>query len=122
MRHPSVAEAAVYAVPDPSSGDQLVAALVLVGAARPEGFEAFLAAQADLGPKQWPRYVRILDALPRTATNKVLKRELRPGARRGGHWMRDERGTAYSPAEVGLRSRSGWPRFAATRRSPGPSP
>ena len=31
VRHPSIAEAAVYAVPDPSSGDQLVAALVLVG-------------------------------------------------------------------------------------------
>ena len=35
VRHPSIAEAAVYAVPDPSSGDQLVAALVLVGDARP---------------------------------------------------------------------------------------
>ena len=34
VRHPSIAEAAVYAVPDPSSGDQLVAALVLVGVAR----------------------------------------------------------------------------------------
>ena len=31
VRHPSIAEAAVYAVPDPASGDQLVAALVLVG-------------------------------------------------------------------------------------------
>ena len=41
-----------------------------------DAFEEFLAAQPDLGPKQWPRYVRILDALPRTATNKVLKREL----------------------------------------------
>src|SRR3954454_1728599 len=28
VRHPSIAEAAVYAVPDPSSGDRLVAALV----------------------------------------------------------------------------------------------
>src|SRR5205085_11847493 len=28
LRHPSVSEAAVYAVPDPRSGDQLIAALV----------------------------------------------------------------------------------------------
>ena len=77
VRHPSIAEAAVYAVPDPASGDQLVAALVLVGDLSPSGFEEFLSAQADLGPKQWPRHVRILDSLPRTATNKVLKRELK---------------------------------------------
>ncbi len=99
VRHPSIAEAAVYAVPDPSSGDQLVAALVLVGPLDPDGLETFLAAQADLGPKQWPRHVRILDALPRTATNKVLKRELRSaGLDDGEHWLREERGTAYSPA------------------------
>ena len=97
MRHPSIAEAAVYAVPDPSSGDQLVAALVLVGSLDPAGFEEFLAAQSDLGPKQWPRYVRILDALPRTATNKVLKRELQAeGLGDGLVWERAERGTSYS--------------------------
>ena len=31
LRHPDVAEAAVYAVPDPSVGDQVMAALVLRG-------------------------------------------------------------------------------------------
>ncbi len=97
VRHPSIAEAAVYAVPDPTSGDQLVAALVLVGSLDPAGFEEFLAAQSDLGPKQWPRFVRILDALPRTATNKVLKRELQTeGLGDGLVWERAERGTSYS--------------------------
>ena len=96
VRHPSIAEAAVYAVPDPSSGDQLVAALVLVGSLEPEELEEFLAAQPDLGPKQWPRHVRILDALPRTATNKVLKRDLRADGLSGGTtWERAERGTSY---------------------------
>ena len=41
-----------------------------------EGFEAFLAEQPDLGPKQWPSFVRIGTALPRTATFKVVKRIL----------------------------------------------
>ena len=96
VRHPSIAEAAVYAVPDPSSGDQLVAALVLVGALAPQDFESFLAEQADLGPKQLPRHVRILDALPRTATNKVLKRELKEQPLdSSAHWVREERGTSY---------------------------
>ena len=42
----------------------------------PKEFEAFLAAQPDLSPKAWPRYVRINATLPQTATNKILKREL----------------------------------------------
>jgi fatty-acyl-CoA synthase len=37
----------------------------------------FLAAQSDLGTKWAPRFVRMTPALPLTATNKVLKRELR---------------------------------------------
>jgi fatty-acyl-CoA synthase len=99
VRHPSIAEAAVYAVPDPAAGDQLVAALVLAGALEPDELEAFLAAQPDLGPKQWPRHVRILDSLPRTATNKVLKRDLRAeGLGHGEHWEREKRGTSYRRA------------------------
>ena len=97
VRHPSIAEAALYAVPDPHSGDQLVSALVLVDSLDPAGFEEFLAAQQDLGPKQWPRHVRLLDALPRTATNKVLKRELQAQPLDDGtHWVRHERGTSYA--------------------------
>ena len=64
-----------------------------------DGLEGFLASQTDLGPKQWPRLVRILDALPRTATNKVLKRELAAEgveAVSGVLWRRVERGTSYS--------------------------
>ena len=59
-------------------GDRVVAALVL-----PEGtafdagdFGRFLAAQDDLGPKQWPSYVRVATTLPRTETFKVIKRQL----------------------------------------------
>ncbi len=78
LRHPDVAEAAVYAIPDPAVGDQVMAALVLGACAEFDvaRFEAFLAEQPDLGPKQWPRYVRVSTGLPRTATFKVLKRQL----------------------------------------------
>ena len=97
LRHPSVGEAAVYGVPDESSGDQLVAALVTVGPLSPADFEAFLDQQRDLGAKSRPRFVRILDALPRTATNKVLKRELRDQPLETGElWVREERGTSYT--------------------------
>jgi fatty-acyl-CoA synthase len=64
----------------------------------PTAFEEFLAEQADLSPKAWPRYVRIAPDLPSTATHKVLKRELiAEGATAGDGelWVRDPRGTAY---------------------------
>ncbi|WP_375488117.1 long-chain-fatty-acid--CoA ligase FadD17 [uncultured Mycobacterium sp.] len=77
-RYPDVTEVAVYAVPDPAVGDQVMAALVMAPGAEfdADKFRAFLAEQPDLGPKQWPSYVRVCTALPRTATFKVLKREL----------------------------------------------
>jgi len=65
-------------VPDPLVGDQVMAALVLAQGTEfdAEAFRAFLAEQPDLGPKQWPSFVRISAALPRTVTFKVLKRQL----------------------------------------------
>ena len=102
LRHPAVNRAAVYAVPDPLVGDQLVAALVLDDGKTldPRGFEDFLVSQSDLGTKMWPRYVRLAAELPSTATNKVLKRELvRQGLDTADElWERAERGTSYSPA------------------------
>ena len=97
-RHPAVARAAVYAVPDERVGDQVMAALVPAGDLTPESFEAFLADQADLSPKAWPRFVRVTEHLPSTATHKVLKRDLAaqgPTAGDGVLWVRAERGTAY---------------------------
>jgi fatty-acyl-CoA synthase len=78
LRHPDVVEAAVYAIPDPAVGDQVMAALVLTPGTEfdVERFEAFLTEQPDLGPKQWPAYVRIGVELPRTETFKVIKRHL----------------------------------------------
>ncbi|HMQ27314.1 MAG TPA: AMP-binding protein, partial [Acidimicrobiales bacterium] len=103
LRHPHVAMAAVYAVPDPVVGDQCMAALVLRPGATfdPEGFAAFLAEQADLGTKSAPRLVRIVEALPTTQTNKVLKRQLQQEATATDDpiWHRPGRDLAYEPLE-----------------------
>ena len=98
QRLPQVNQVAVYAVPDELVGDQVMAALVLNEALSPREFEEFLAAQADLSPKAWPRYVRINTELPRTATNKILKRELikaGPTAGDGVLWERENRGREF---------------------------
>ena len=77
MRYPGVTEAAVYGIPD-VVGDRVMAALVLPEDTvfDPDDFGDFLAGQPDLGPKQWPSFVRVAAALPRTETFKVIKREL----------------------------------------------
>jgi fatty-acyl-CoA synthase len=103
QRLPAVNRVAVYAVPDENVGDQVMAAVVLQDDATlaPAELEEFLAAQADLSAKAWPRFVRIAPDLPSTATNKVLKRELAaqgPTAGNGTLWVRATRGTAYAPA------------------------
>jgi fatty-acyl-CoA synthase len=77
-RHPDVGEVAVYAVPDEVVGDQVMAAVVpTAGGFDGATLHAFLDEQADLGTKWAPRYVRVVDVLPATTTNKVLKRQLR---------------------------------------------
>lgn len=78
MRHPSVLLAAVYGVPDVEVGDRVMAAIQLVpGAPFDIGeFARFLGEQSDLGPKWLPTYVEVVDELPLTQTNKVVKREL----------------------------------------------
>jgi fatty-acyl-CoA synthase len=89
-----VVEAAVYPVPDPAAGDQVMAALVLEGDFDPEAFTAFLAARRDVGTKSLPRYIRLSDHLPQTPSHKVIKRVL---AREGWRttdpvWVRSDSG------------------------------
>lgn len=93
-------QVAVYGVPDELVGDQVMAAIVLNEgqALTPSDFERFLAGQADLSAKAWPRFVRINSELPKTATNKILKRELIHAGVTAGDgvlWERVGRSTTY---------------------------
>ncbi len=78
-RWDKVAVSLVYAVPDPRTGDQVMCALQLADGAQfvPEEFAAFLDAQPDLGTKWRPRFVRLIDQVPTTASNKIVKTSLR---------------------------------------------
>lgn len=66
----------------------------------PEAFAAFLAGQPDLGTKMAPRYVRIVGAMPTTATNKVHRVALRRAGFRCADpvWHRSPAG-AYTPLD-----------------------
>ena len=95
-RAPGVTGVAVYGVPDPVTGDQVMAALE-VSRFDPDGFARFLAEQPDLGTKWSPRYVRVVAALPVTGTGKVDKQPLRAAewATTDPLWVRD--GDRYRP-------------------------
>ncbi|HEX3796456.1 MAG TPA: AMP-binding protein [Acidimicrobiales bacterium] len=88
-RHPDIAVAAVYPVPDTGSGagDQVMVAIEMVPgtAFDAAAFAEWLHAQPDLGTKWTPRFVRISASLPQTATGKVTKVGLRSEA-----WVCDE--------------------------------
>jgi len=78
-RVPGADGIAVYAVPDSRTGDQVMAATDMLAGTTfdPDAFAHFLTEQRDLGTKWAPRYVRIVDARPVGATDKIDKRPLR---------------------------------------------
>jgi fatty-acyl-CoA synthase len=96
---PGVVVGAVYAVPDPSDGDQVMAALELDESREfdPSGFAEFLRGQRDLGTKWAPRFVRIAGTLPRTGPGKLDRAPLRRGGWRVDDpiWWRPGRELEY---------------------------
>ncbi|MDT0475584.1 AMP-binding protein [Streptomyces sp. DSM 41014] len=96
-RYPGATAVAVYAVPDPVTGDQVMAAVA--GAFAPDAFAAFLDAQPDLGTKMAPRFVRVVPRMPVTATNKIHRALLRREGVRCADpvWWRPPGERAYRP-------------------------
>ncbi|MFB7511052.1 AMP-binding enzyme, partial [Streptomyces broussonetiae] len=96
-RYEGAAAVAVYGVPDPVTGDQVMA--TIAGSFDPAGFADFLLAQPDLGTKMAPRFVRVVERMPVTATNKIHRALLR----KEGHacadpvWWRPPGESSYRP-------------------------
>jgi fatty acid CoA ligase FadD36 len=72
LGHPDVDEVAVVGVADDDLGQRIVA--FVVGSASPQALIDHVAQQLSVHKR--PREVRIVDALPRNAMGKVLKKEL----------------------------------------------
>ena len=86
-RQAEFAAVAVVGVPDPQSGDQVLAAVELKAGASfdAEAFPGWLGEQADLGVKWVPRFVRVCAHLPMTGNDKVNRRVLKEQA-----WITDD--------------------------------
>jgi acyl-CoA synthetase (AMP-forming)/AMP-acid ligase II len=79
LRHPAVAEATVIGLPDPEAGE-MACAVIVPRDGHPAPTLAQLTAflrDREVPPRQWPERLEVVGALPRNATGKVLKAELR---------------------------------------------
>lgn len=102
-RWTKLAASLVYAVPDPRTGDRVMCALQMRCRERFDAneFATFLDSQPDLGTKWQPTYVRIVQQMPTTASNKLARTSLQ---REGWHtddrvyWRPDSR-SDYRPLD-----------------------
>ncbi|MGW1212314.1 class I adenylate-forming enzyme family protein [Streptomyces sp. NPDC002499] len=78
--HPAVREAAVVGVPDGYRGETVKAYISLRPGADPDPGELAVYCKERLAAYKYPRQVEILPDLPKTATGKILRRELRSRA------------------------------------------
>jgi fatty-acyl-CoA synthase len=75
--HDQIAEAAVFGVDDEKFGQRLKAVVVTKGSKKISEDEVKKYVKSNLAGYKVPRDVEFIDELPRNATGKVLKRELR---------------------------------------------
>ncbi|WP_353946648.1 long-chain fatty acid--CoA ligase [Streptomyces sp. HUAS MG91] len=73
-RHPDVSEAAVVGVPDPTHGEEVAAVVVLRPGATTTADTLRSHVKERVAAYKYPRIVRLVDALPKGATGKILKR------------------------------------------------
>jgi crotonobetaine/carnitine-CoA ligase len=91
--HDSVLESAVYGVPSPLGGQEVMAAIVLKPGSTlaPEALLDFCTER--MAHFAVPRYLRFVDSLPKSHAQRILKQELKAeGAEAGGVWDRESVG------------------------------
>ncbi|WP_182379395.1 long-chain fatty acid--CoA ligase [Nocardioides sp. WS12] len=76
MEHPAVSLVAVIGVPHESNGEEIKAVVVRTAGDDTTAEELVSWARSQLAAYKYPRIVEFVDALPMTATGKILKREL----------------------------------------------
>jgi O-succinylbenzoic acid--CoA ligase len=74
LEHPAVQDAAVHSRPDPEWGERLVATVVVRDGVTPEELQAHCVTR--LARFKVPKEIRFAERLPRTASGKLLRREL----------------------------------------------
>lgn len=101
LAHPAVKEAAAIAVKSEIAEDEVMAVVALRDgtAFDPEELIAFL--RPRMAHFMIPRYVRVVDALPRTPTAKIEKVKLRQEGLTGDVWDREAAGISVKREKIG---------------------
>lgn len=76
MTHPAVSLAAVIGVPDAEHGEEVKAFVILKPGADATPGDLVRWSRENMAAYKYPRSVQVVEALPMTATGKILKREL----------------------------------------------
>lgn len=92
LAHPQVREAAVVGVPSPYGEDDVLAVVSVLPESDVTEERLLMFLTERLPHFMVPRYIRFLDDLPKTPTNKVRKHELRDAAVTGDTWDREAAG------------------------------
>ena len=92
LQHPAIREAAVVPVPGAGSEDEVLAVISLKPSAILEPAELIDFLEAELAYFMIPRYVRTVDELPKTPTQKVEKHQLRSTGLTADTWDREQAG------------------------------
>jgi acetyl-CoA synthetase len=77
VAHPSVAEAAVVGASDPTTGQAIVAFVILRGGSDVSTDELRDHVAKTLGPICKPRQIMVVNELPKTRSGKIMRRLLR---------------------------------------------
>jgi carnitine-CoA ligase len=92
ISHPAVAMAAVYAVPSDLAEDEVMAAIVLKEGAKAGEEELLRFCEGKMSYFAVPRFIELVDTLPRTENGKVQKFKLRERGRTQTTWDRERAG------------------------------
>jgi carnitine-CoA ligase len=91
-RHPQVLESAAYAIPSELGEDEVTVALVLQPGTELDPLELIQYCEEHMAYFMIPRYIRIVDAFPKTGTERTMKYQLKSQGVTRDTWDREAAG------------------------------